>query len=66
MTHVDQIVEGFLIERDTIGKSKRQLITTTSTCKSEFDGASLRVKDVLWVKNLSSELQIILDTKQYL
>lgn len=41
-----------------IWKSSRQATTTTSTCESEFVSCSTASKDLLWVRNLLSELGI--------
>lgn len=42
-------------------KSKRQGITTTSTCEAEFVAASIATKEILWTRNILHELGINLD-----
>lgn len=49
-----------------IWKSKRQTITVTSTCEAEFIAASLGTKELLWLRNLLTELGADLDLSDVL
>lgn len=55
---------GFIITLDdtpVIFKSKKQSLTSGSTCESEFIAAALATNELLWLRNLLLELGACLD-----